>query len=274
MCGRYVVVSKVKAVEKRFNVSAPKTAEFIPNINISHGNLAPVITSDNPSELQFFQFGFTPSWAKKQTYIINARSEGDHNKEDDPHFHGSMGIIQKPMFRKAIRSQRCLVPADAFIEGPKKERLNNPYLIYKKNGEKPFAFAGIYDNWINEETGEVISSFAIITTVSNSITQKIKHHRSPIILPRELESIWIDNSLQLSEVTELLKPYPGEELNAYPISKEIKSPIANGIHLIEPIGERIVKEFEYDIYEELKLEGMGMTTARKRNKDSNQTSLF
>jgi putative SOS response-associated peptidase YedK len=274
MCGRYVTISKVKTLEKRFNVLAPKPFNYTPNTNISHGNFAPVITNENPEKLQLFQFGFTPSWAKKQTYIINARAEGDHNKSDDPNYAGAMGIIQKPMFRKAIRSQRCLVPADAFIEGPKIEKLNKPYLVYKRDGDRPFAFAGIWDEWTNTETGEVIPSFAIITTVSNSITQKIKHHRSPVILPKEWEREWIDSSISLSKVTEMLRPYPGEELNAYPISPEIKTPKQNGVHILQPIGERLVKEYDYNIYEEIKLEGMGMTSARQRKNEGEQGSLF
>ena len=64
------------------------------------------------------QFGFTPSWAKKQFYMINARSEGDHNADNHPGYRGAMGILQKPMFRQSIRTRRCLVIADAFIEGP------------------------------------------------------------------------------------------------------------------------------------------------------------
>ncbi|MCB0481646.1 MAG: SOS response-associated peptidase [Flavobacteriales bacterium] len=274
MCGRYVTISKVKTIEKRFNVFAPEPVQYIPNTNISHGNIAPVITNEKPNELQFFQFGFTPSWATKNMYIVNARAEGDHNKENDPKYVGALGIISKPMFRSSIRSKRCLIPADAFIEGPEKERLNKPYLIYKRDGDRPFAFAGIWDNWVNRETGEFISSFAIITTVSNSITHKINHHRSPIILPREVESAWIDSSLSLSEVTELLQPFPGEELNAYPISIDIKKPTSNGLHLLEPTGERIIKEHDYIIYEDIRLEGMGMTTARKRKNEGEQGLLF
>ena len=83
MCGRYVSVTKVKTLEKRFNVQAPTPELFTPNTNVSHGNTAPVITNEKPGELQFFQFGFTPSWAKKQVYMVNARSEGDHNKANN-----------------------------------------------------------------------------------------------------------------------------------------------------------------------------------------------
>lgn len=282
MCGRYTAVTKVKAIEKRFNVSSARPELFVPNTNISHGELAPVITNEKPGELQFFQFGFTPFWAKKQFYTINARAEGDSNKSDDPGYTGSMGIINKPMFRKAIRSQRCLVVADCFIEGPKKERLNKPYVVYLQNGERPFAMAGIWDEWVNTATGEITHSFAVITTVANNLMHQIQHHRSPVILSKENEQAWLDSSLELGEVTDMLKPYPAHLMNAYPISADIKSPKANGIELLQPVGERVYKEYDFEIYESFKLQGMGHTTARVRknqeeeppNRAGEQGSLF
>ena len=276
MCGRYVMVSKIKEIEKKFNVKLSKEAKshYTPNTNISHGDYAPVVTGDRPRDLQFFQFGFTPEWAQKPMYVINARSEGDYNKEDDPQYHGSMGIIDKPMFRKVIRSQRCLVLADAFIEGPKKERLNKPYVLYLQQ-RRPFALAGIWDRWVNTQTGEVLSSFAVITTTANSLLQQIGHHRSPVVLDEGSEQDWLNTEASLSDVTSLLKPYPSEWMNAYPISSKIKSPSTNGLDLIEPIGERLSKEFDYHIYRDLRLEGMGMTTARsRRDQEGLQASLF
>ena len=121
MCGRYAIVSKVEKVQKTFKVKWRGASNFEANTNVSHGDLAPIISSDNPSEIQLSQFGYSPSWSKKQVYLINARAEGDNNKENDPLYTGSKGIISKPMFRKSIRNQRCLVPADCFIEGPKNE---------------------------------------------------------------------------------------------------------------------------------------------------------
>jgi putative SOS response-associated peptidase YedK len=274
MCGRYVTVTRIEAIEKRFKVTAVAPEAYSPNVNISHGEMAPVITSQSPEELQFFQFGFTPEWADKQYYMVNARAEGDHNKENDPKYTGPMGIIKKPMFRKAIRSQRCLVVADAFIEGPKKERLNKPYVMYMKDGQRPFAFAGIWDRWVNTSTGEVISSFAIITTMPNALTQKIGHHRSPVILHREDEHAWLDQGLPLQEATDMLRPCPASEMNAYPIDVAIKSPKANGLDLLAPIGQRVYKEYDYVIYDELQLEGMGSTTARKRKLSEGPPSLF
>ena len=163
MCGRYVIISEIKEIEKRFGVFAPQPELFQKNVNVSAGERAPVISSANPGELSFYHFGFSPAWSEKRMYLLNARSEGDANADNDPAYTGGLGIIQKPAFRKAIRSQRCLVVADAFLEGPEKEKLSKPYCVYKKDGERPFAFAGIWEEWLNKATGELLPTFAIIT---------------------------------------------------------------------------------------------------------------
>lgn len=162
MCGRYVLVDKIEIIERSFK--ARYLGDYKPNYNISPGQTSLVLTDENPREIQLSQFGYSPSWAKKQMYLFNARAEGDSNKTDDPNFNGSKGIIIKPAFQKAIRSQRCLVIASAFIEGTTKEKLNKPYLVYLNS--RPFAFAGIWNIWNG------IHTFAIITTTPNELIQK------------------------------------------------------------------------------------------------------
>ncbi len=266
MCGRYVLVDKLEAYEQRFNAVAQQYSNHVilPNYNVVPGALAPVITNDKPGEIQFFRFGLTPFWAKKAMYLINARAEGDHNSEDDPNYRGAKGIISKPSFRKPIRSQRCLVIADYFIEGPKKEKLDKPFLVYLKR--RPFAMAGIWDHWANPETGEIIHSFSIITTTPNRLLQKIHHHRSPVILHESDEQKWLESD-QLSAVTELLEPYDEDDMNAYPISNRIKNPRVNDIELLEPLGDPVEKDTDLRVVRELKLQGMGFT---KRNERSEQ----
>ena len=256
MCGRYVEVQKVEVIEKRFNVKAPLEFPFEGSFNIGPGKLAPVITNDKPGQLQLFRFGMTPSWAKKPMYLFNARSEGDKNKENDPQYTGSNEIFKKPAFRKPIRSQRCLVPADAFIEGTTKEKLSKPFVVYLKERERPFAFAGIWDTWVYKETGEIINSFAIITTTPNSLLQKLPHHRSPVILDRDDEKYWLDTELPLGDTLSLLRHYPSDAMNAYPIDPAIKNPRSDGRELIEPIGERLTPEYEAKFWIDLELQGM------------------
>ncbi|GGH73900.1 SOS response-associated peptidase [Phaeocystidibacter marisrubri] len=278
MCGRYVTVSKVKAVEKRFNAEVLAPEKWTFNTNVGPGSNAPVITNHNPESVQRFQFGFTPHWSKKPMYVFNARSEGDFNSDNNPNYRGAKGIIHKPMFQNSIRDKRCLVLADAFVEGPEVEKLNKPYLVYLRE-RRPFAFAGVWDEWVNTETGEILRSFAILTTVANSLMQKIGHHRSPVILEPDAELDWLSRDLPLSEVTSLLEPYDAALMNAYPINKAIKNPRSQGLELLKPVGQRVFTEYDYEIYDELKLEGMGETRARQRKRQqedppSGQQSLF
>jgi len=256
MCGRYVQISRVEVVEKRFGVSVPQPEIFPHNPNVAASERAPVISSDRPNEVQYFQFGLVPHWAQKPMCLLNARAEGDHNPENQPNYSGAKGILQKPSFRKAIRSQRCLVLADAFIEGPEDTKLSEPYLVYLRKQERPFAFAGIWDEWQNPTTGEILRSFAIITAASNSVTQRIRHHRSPVILPRDAERDWLSLDTDLSDITDLLVPYPGEKLNAYPISTTIKNPRNKDVKMLLPVGERLFSEEEYQTKDDLRLEGM------------------
>jgi len=269
MCGRYVIISKVSEIEKRFNAKAHDPELLIPRVNVGIGQMAPVIAFDKPHEIQFFKFGLTPSWAGKRTYFFNARAEGDLNQNDDPKYTGGAGILQKPAFRKCIRSQRCLVIADAFIEGPRKEKLSKPFVIYMRSGQRPFAMAGIWDEWVDKETGEIEKSFAIVTTAANDLLQRIGHHRGPVILNGEEEAAWLNPQTTLSEITEMLRPFDSERMNAYPISPEIKHPASEGIGLLAPIGQRIVPEYDYEIFSEVKLYGMGESPARERKAGEN-----
>ena len=265
MCGRYTIVSEIKKIEKRFNVKAKDPQEYIPNYNLSHSEKAPVITSENPSELDFFHFGYKPSyWKKGMPIPLNARSEGKSNPDNNPSYTGGKGIISSGYYRSQIRRKRCLVIADCFIEGPQEEKLSKPFCVYLKGGVRPFAFAGIYDEWVDKQSGEIYKGFAIITTVSNAVTSKIQHHRSPVILGQKDEARWLDASTDLSEITRLLKPYDSSLMNAYPISSEIKNPKVNHRDLLKPIGQRIFPEKEYSVKQELKLFGMGESPSRRR----------
>jgi putative SOS response-associated peptidase YedK len=270
MCGRYIVVTKVKEIEKKWGALLPRGLDFAPTTNLAPGSQGLVITNEDPKTLQLFRFGFTPSWSKDGKMQINARSEGDHNQENRKDYRGAKGIIDKPYYRKAIRSQRCLVIADAFIEGPQGIGLKKPFCVYPRVAQGPMALAGIWDVWQKGE--ELIHGFAIVTTPPNAVLEKLGHHRCPLILPPDAQSVWLNSQSPLSDVTAVMQSCPDSFLNAYPIDPAIASPQANGKELLRPIGERIVQDFEYEVYQDIEMFGMGETRARKRRDD--QMSLF
>jgi len=257
MCGRFILVQKLEKLESRYNATAVEGIDYSPSFNISPGKSSLIIPGDAPEKIMPAIFGLTPFWAKKSMYLFNARAEGDRNKENDPKFKGAKDIINKPAFRKPIRSQRCLVPADAFIEGTTKNGLSEPYLVFLKNKQRPFSFAGLYDDWINPQTGETLRSFSIITATANELMQKIPHHRSPVILTPYQEKKWLSSRTALTDITDMLYPFDANLMDAYPISDKVKSPQNDEASLIEAVGSNLNPDNEIDIKDSLKKQGFG-----------------
>jgi len=118
-----------------------------------------------------------------------------------------------------------------------------PYLVFLPDKNRPFAFAGIYDQWKDPESKEIVTSFAIITTVANSLLQSIGVKRMPVILSRSEETYWVKSSSHLSDALVLLNPYPAENMNAYPVSEMANIPGMNDPSMLNPVGEKLQKEF-------------------------------
>ena len=168
----------------------------------------------------FMRWGLIPSWAKSPSLgnrMINARAET---------------VAEKPSFRTALRQRRCLVLADGFYEWQRTEGRRRPMRITLKSRE-PFAFAGLWGTWRNPK-GDIITSCTVITTLANDLLSPV-HDRMPVILPRDLESFWLDLHIQdLVTLSDVLTPYPSEAMEAYEVSSLVNSPSNNGSGVLIP----------------------------------------
>src|SRR5690606_22287147 len=153
------------------------------------------------------QFGLIPFWAKENKgYVINARAET---------------IFEKTMFKKGVIERRCLIPASFFFEWKKTPELKIPYAISLKDSEL-FSFAGIYVE--NENEGNKIPSFAIITTAHNSLMKPI-YDRMPVILSKDEEDEWLDpDMVEPERIEKFLDPYPTDKMKAWKISSLVNKP--------------------------------------------------
>jgi putative SOS response-associated peptidase YedK len=110
--------------------------------------------------------------------------------------------------------------------------------------ERPFGMAGLYDNWIEPSTGDLIHSFTVITVSVNSFVRKIKVTRMPVILTRGKEAHWLKPTNTLSDILSILKKYPSDKINGYPISKDVNQTGLYAIDILKPVGERLLSEVE------------------------------
>lgn len=197
---------------------------FMPNVNIWIGMQAYVITDKEPQHYQQMVFGLTPNWADKKMYLFNARVEGKLNSENDSTYNSEMGIFSMPSFRNAIQKRRCIIPVDYFVEGPEKEKLSKPFLIRRKDQEA-LILAGIWEEWVDKKTGEILKTYAILTTAASNLLQSIQHHRSPLILNDEEIDVWLNPSSSAEQLKSIMFPHDFSNAEALPIDSIIKTKV-------------------------------------------------
>jgi putative SOS response-associated peptidase YedK len=171
----------------------------------------PAICSGMPDRIRLLKWGLIPSWVKSRDdanairfKTFNARSES---------------IDKKPSFSHSFRSKRCVVPVKGFFEWQHVGNEKIPWYIYHSENDI-MSIAGLYDEWVENTTGETLNTFSIVTTDANELMAEIHNSgkRMPVILDRTGESKWIDLSVSASDALNLLKPCDSEILKAYTIS--------------------------------------------------------
>jgi putative SOS response-associated peptidase YedK len=209
MCGRYRLSRRKQVVEEYFG-TVSGDEEWSPRYNIAPTQPILVIRQ-NPKEpvreLSLVRWGLIPSWAKDPSVavkMINARSET---------------AATKPAFRDALKSRRCLIPADGFYEWAKTAKGKQPYCFEVNDGEL-FAFAGLWDRW-KDASGKTVDTCSILTTTPNAVTSPV-HDRMPVILDPDGYDLWLDPGMRdAGAASELLKPFDARLMRCYPVSTRI-----------------------------------------------------
>jgi putative SOS response-associated peptidase YedK len=241
VASKYILGSRIDTIESHFNVISSNIRDWSGSSIVYPNDTALIVTQSNPGILSLSTFGMTPSWAKYPMQLFNARAEGDKNPNNDPAYRGSLSIFQKRAFQKPLFSQRCIVIADAFIESSI-VGCRQPHLFYLIQKERPFGMAGLYDIWFDPVSGVQLLSFSIITVPANSLVRKIGAIRMPVILPRGKEARWLKPTNSLSDNLEMIKKFPSERMDAYPISEVINQPGPHEREILLPIGERLTQQ--------------------------------
>jgi len=192
MCGRYLVVTDddyeeieniVNEISDKYREAGVVNGEAFPTNNV------PVIYSHNGRNiLSAAKWGF-PGF-KNNGVIINARAETVH---------------EKPMFRSAFVSKRCILPANGYYEWLAEGGRKTRYFIRVKD-KRLFFMAGLY-NMFADKNGIVYPAVTIITTSANPDIAFI-HDRMPAILADDAVKTWLDKSnTDPGMLRSLLMPY-------------------------------------------------------------------
>ena len=223
MCGRFSQTASPEIIAEQFQVT--DFPLFPPRYNIAPSQPIAVIRIEPDTttrRLVQLRWGLIPSWAKDPkigNQCINAKAET---------------VAEKPSFRSAFKKRRCLVVATGFYEWQVQGRTKQPMWIGLRS-KRPFAFAGLWEHWKPAE-GESLETCTIITTEPNELMQPI-HNRMPVILAPASYDQWLDPTFQQAEpLKALLRPYPSDELTAYPVSTLVNNPRHDAPQCLEPLS--------------------------------------
>ena len=194
------------------------------HVNAFNFPKCPIITSSD--EVQVFNWGLIPFWIKTEEDADEIRRMTLNARADT--------IFEKPSFREPIMKKRCIVPSTGYFEWRHEGGKKIPYYIYLKN-EDIFSMAGIYDTWLDKETGNEHTTFSIITTDTNPLTDYIHNtkHRMPAILSKEDEEKWLEPGLSKAEIATLLNPYDADLMDAYVIRNDFMKKVPTDETILE-----------------------------------------
>jgi putative SOS response-associated peptidase YedK len=222
MCGRFVLKAPFSELVRLYNVTNNVNLE--PRYNIPPTeNVAVVRSHDGHRTLDMLRWGLVPWWAKDIRVgfsNINAKAET---------------VAEKPAFRDAFKERRCVILADGFYEWKKLDpKTKQPYAIVMKD-RSVFGFAGLWERWKNRATGETVHSCSIITTTPNEVCAPL-HDRMPVILPPENYARWLgEEPAEPCHLFPMLKPYPADAMEAYPVSARVGNVKNTEAALFEPL---------------------------------------
>jgi putative SOS response-associated peptidase YedK len=240
MCGRYAasrspddLVVEFEAVKAEgqsplpadYNVAPTKDVYVVRQKKERDPEGAP--TGATHRELRTVRWGLVPGWAKDPSVgnrLLNARVES---------------LTEKPAFRTAARSRRCLVPADGWYEWAKRldSPAKQPYFVTPQDGSV-LAFAGLWEVWGRGD--DRLYTCTVVTAPAVGVLTEI-HPRMPLVLPRDRWAAWLDPGREdVDALTEPTPPGLVETLELRPVSTAVNNVKNNGPELetrVESVSE-------------------------------------
>lgn len=228
MCGRYALSLAGADLADIFEIDEVAGPLPPPSYNIAPTD--PVIAvlertrEEGPRRiLAELRWGLVPSWAKDPSgaaRLINARVET---------------VAEKPSFRKAYASRRCLIPATGYYEwqsavGETGKPIKQPSFIRPADGGL-LVMAGLYEFW-KAPDGSWLTTTTVLTTSASDELGRL-HDRMPMAVPREHWTPWLDP--HFDGQPRALLDVPAAAMSYCRVPQLVNQVANDGPELIEPL---------------------------------------
>ena len=118
-------------------------------------------------------------------------------------------VETKPFFRDAFKRTRRLIPLSGYYEWRDTPTGTQPWYFTARDGSAILTAAGLWDEWKNSETGEMLKSYTMVITEPNDFAAEV-HDRMPVLLGEDQFQLWLSRKAG----AEILKPASNDYCNA------------------------------------------------------------
>ena len=221
-------------IEKGTNIAINGKTKPLPAISrpiqsgFEYGNWPIVKLNNDDIDLELAHWELIAPWVKSTLELMKGREKFNTLNAT------SERLLESKLFKQPTLKRRCLVLSSGFYEWRHCKPANAskefayPYFISLK--ERPYFFmAGIYQPWVDVETGETMNTFSIVTTQANSMMEQIhnKKKRMPTIFNEQQAAEWLSPNLSESDILELAHTqYDADKMNAYTIQKQFRNSLS------------------------------------------------
>lgn len=224
MCGRYASARSVEDLASTFGISAaPADTVPAPDWNVAPTkHVAAILKDDGRRRLTTLRWGLVAGrgagGAGRRRMLFNARVET---------------ITEKPTFRDAVRSRRCLLPADGWYEWARlPDGRKVPHFLSAADGSV-LALAGVWVEDADPE-GRPCRATAIVTTDAPADLRHV-HDRSPVVLGAESWARWLDEAVGAEEAVAIART-SRVAIRLWPVSDRIGDVRSTGTDLAAPVA--------------------------------------
>jgi putative SOS response-associated peptidase YedK len=191
----------------------------------------PALCTSKPGTISLLKWGLIPPWVKDNKSADEIRLKTFNARAES--------VEEKPSFSSSFRSKRCILPVKGFFEWQHTSSGKIPWFISRAD-EDIMSLAGLWSEWTDSLSGEMISTFSVITTGANELMAEIHNSkkRMPVVLEKEKEALWLDLSSGSEQLGQLLVKYPSSVLTAHTVSDLVNRnvPERNSPEVIRPFN--------------------------------------
>ena len=214
MCAEFMIKENIKALARKLGIIIPDAYleyPWLERIRPSQ-KTAVILSIAGHSTIEPMRFSMIPSWSKEPKVKF-----ATHNARLDT-------ITEKATWKRPFLTQRCIIPLTHFLEPIHTGEYDGKVVRFSPKEDETLFAAGIYDRWVNKESGEEIHSFAIITDEPSDFVKNIGHDRQPVFLNQDAIPSWIkEGAVDSKQLISILKECLYKKEFKFEIDRQLKS---------------------------------------------------